>query len=172
MRRGRRGPDTAPVPLSRAAPGRFHVGDDLDATGWDARVRRLYEYWLALREKTGRLPRRADFDPLDVWDIVPWIWMVDVTHDPLRFRFRLMGTMHSETIGREVTGQWIDEAFPGFERAATYGDYLQVATELRPSYRKGRSDYHVSFKMIERIMLPLVDEGGRCTIILAITVYD
>lgn len=144
----------------------------LDTSGWDDRVRRLYAYWLGLCEAGGGLPRRRDMDPLDIADILRWVWMVDVQHDPLRFKFRLFGTAHVETMGTERTGQWIDEAFPEFPTSAGYADYVTVAEDLKPSYRKGAAHYHVpDYKTIERIMLPLVDDEGRGEIILALTVY-
>ena len=147
-------------------------GRNLDTSDWNHRVRRLYEYWLGLCEKGGGLPRRRDMDPLDIADILRWVWMVDVHRDPLRFKFRLFGTAHVETMGTERTGQWIDEAFPEFPTSIGYADYVSVAEELTPSYRKGSAHYHVpDYKTIERIMLPLVDDDGRGVIILALTVY-
>jgi hypothetical protein len=147
-------------------------GRDLDTSGWDHRVRRLYDYWLDLCETGGGLPRRRDMDPLEIADILRWVWMVDVHRDPLRFKFRLFGTAHVETMGIERTGQWIDEAFPEFSTSIAYADYVTVAEELTPSYRKGPAHYHVpDYKTIERIMLPLVDDAGRGVIILALTVY-
>jgi hypothetical protein len=144
----------------------------LDTSDWDHRVRRLYDYWCGLCESGGGLPRRKDMDPMDIADILRWIWMVDVHRDPLRFKFRLFGTAHVETMGTERTGQWIDEAFPEFPTSVGYADYVSVAEELKPSYRKGPAHYHVpDYKTIERIMLPLVDEDGRGEIILALTVY-
>ena len=40
------------------------------------------------------------------------MWMLDVHRDPLRYRYRLCGTEMVRSLGREVTGIWLDEAHP------------------------------------------------------------
>lgn len=158
--------------LAQTKPAEQNCDCSLDTSGWDHRVLRLYNYWRVLCESRGGPPRRDDMDPLDIADILRWVWMVDVHRDPLRFKYRLFGTSHVETMGCERTGQWIDEAFPEFPSSIGYADYVSVAEDLKQSYRKGPAHYHVpDYKTIERIMLPLVDDAGRGTIILALTVY-
>ena len=100
--------------------------------------------------------------------------MVDVFHNPIRFKFRLIGTQNVDAIGWDVTGKWIDEAYPEFGPTKPgYADYLNVVSELQPSYRKGAAQYHVpNYRNIERIMLPMVDENRTCRIILAMTIYS
>ncbi|MBU0725376.1 MAG: PAS domain-containing protein [Alphaproteobacteria bacterium] len=143
----------------------------LDTSDWDPRVRALYEYWRA-RCRPGRLPGRADIDPVDVPRLLRWMWMVDVTHDPLRFRGRLMGTEHVAAMDQDPTGKWFDEAFPNFLPSSTYTDYVSVAKGI-PSYRKGTPSYHIDKQhvVLERVMLPLAADGITVDIILAITVY-
>lgn len=139
---------------------------------WDARLRHLHAYWHARRGADGRPPSRSAIDPTDVPDLLRWIWLVDVVHDPIRFRFRLMGTVHVEQMRRDVTGHWIDEVFPGFLASGSYLSYIDAATRLVPSYRKGPAEYHVAdYKIIERLILPLAEPGAPCNILLAITVY-
>ena len=140
---------------------------------WHRYILRLYRYWRSIHPNGGGLPSRRDLDPLDLADILPWIWMVDIQREPLRFKFRLMGTEHVHAIGFDPTGMWIDEAFPDFLTGPGYPDYRYLAEEAAPSYRKGPAHYHVSdYKIIERIMLPLAGNGSDCGIILAATVYS
>ena len=72
----------------------------LDTYPWDARVRALYDYWLA-RCRDGCPPRRSDIDPIDLPHLLRWLWLVDVTRDapgwPLRFRTKY----------REYGGSWL-----------------------------------------------------------------
>lgn len=144
----------------------------LDTESWDDRLRTLYDYWQALHKDDGGLPSREDFDPLNVFRVLPWVWMVDVQRDPLRFKFRLMGTENVTAMGHDPTGMWIDDAYPGFTASESYPDYVKLAEENTPSYRIGPAHYHVpDYKTIERIMLPLVDADNRCDVILAATVY-
>ena len=148
----------------------------LDTRSWDARVRALYDYWLE-RCHYGRPPRRSDIDPVDLPNLLRWLWLVDLARDapgwPLRFRCRLMGTEHVRTMGHDPTGKWMDEAFPTFLTNPTYSDYVQVAETAIPSYRAGTPLYHLDKKHVrmERIMLPLAGSGNTIDMILAITVY-
>lgn len=151
--------------------GRFGV-TLLDVENWDKRLRKLYRYWESIHRDGGRLPRREDFDPLAIYDILPFIWMVDIHHDPLRFKFRLMGTENVNAMGWDVTGKWIDDAYPNFPQSVGYPDYVALAQDQKPSYRKGPAHYHVpDYKEIERVMLPMVDDDDQCILIVAATIY-
>lgn len=144
-----------------------------DTLSWNRRVAKLYRYWSDIGSDNGGIPDRAEFDPTAIFQILPWVWMVDVQHDPMRFKFRLMGTQNVEQMQRDVTGLWIDEAYPEFTSGTGYKDYLDVVHKKDVSYRRGPSQYHVAnYKNIERIMLPMTDGGEDVDIILAITVYD
>ena len=69
---------------------------------------------LASNLAAGRLPGRQHVSPFDIVPLLPRVWLLDVVRDPLRFRYRLVRTGEVRTLGREVTGQWIDEAHPEF----------------------------------------------------------
>jgi hypothetical protein len=143
----------------------------LDTAGWNEKVRQLYEHWLAIHPSNG-LPGRQHFDPLRVPQLLPWIWVVDVVRQPLRFKFRVYGTQHVDVSGGDHTGKWIDEAYPNFVASNVYADYVRVAEQAAVSYRKGRASYHApDYKYLERIMLPLAKDGVTPDMILAITVY-
>jgi hypothetical protein len=145
---------------------------ELDTSGWDPRVRAIYDYWRSIRGPDRRAPARADFDPLAVPQLLEWLWLLDVQHDPLRFRFRLLGTRHVEAMKGDFTGQWIDEAFPHVVESDSYAAYVQVVQELKPNYRKGKAHYHVpDYRTIERILLPIGDEDGGANMVLGLTVY-
>jgi hypothetical protein len=144
----------------------------LDTAGWDQRVRALYDYWRAIHPQQRGLPGRQHFDPLQVAPLLPWLWLVDIHRDPLRFKFRLYGTQHILPSGGDHTGKWIDEAYPNFTASDVYSDYVDVAEKAAVSYRKGRASYHApDYKELERVMLPLASDGRTVDMILAITVY-
>src|SRR3546814_4610975 len=79
---------------------------DADGIGHPG-LRRLYDYWSAGR--AGRaLPPRALVDPVAMR---PWLGnlsLVEVRHDPLRFRFRLCGSSVVDRIGLDLTGGDLD----------------------------------------------------------------
>ena len=55
-------------------------------------VQEALAYWESKRSGR-RMPARRDFDPVfEVPRLLPWIVLVDVLHEPLDFRFRLIGS--------------------------------------------------------------------------------
>ncbi len=139
---------------------------------WDAKNRALYEYWLSIHPDSDTLPGRQHLDPIDIPSLLPNVWLVDVVKDPVRFRFRLFGTAHYGAMDRDCTGMWIDEAFPSFLGSEVYSDYINLIENGVPSYRKGPASFHIpNYKTIERIMLPLAENGTDVNMILALTVY-
>ena len=48
------------------------------------RIHRLYAYWLD--KAAGGVPARAEFDPVDVRELLPNLMMLDVLGEPLRLR--------------------------------------------------------------------------------------
>src|ERR1700680_2088428 len=79
--------------------------------GWHPMVRSLYEYWL-WASPPGRLPGRRQVQPEDIAPLLPRLWMLHVHRNPLRFRSRLAGTHIVLSVGREFTGEWLDEVQP------------------------------------------------------------
>src|ERR1051325_9903462 len=73
----------------------------------------LYRYWDGKRGARA-MPARRDLDPSEIVRLLPHIYMVDVQSDPLRFRYRLIGTAIVNLLGRDYTGRMVD--------AATYGE--------------------------------------------------
>jgi hypothetical protein len=71
-------------------------------------LRRLYAYWQERRQ--GReFPARRDLDPLDFRYALGHVLLLDVFGDPVRFRFRLHGSLLTERAGYDMTGKMIDE---------------------------------------------------------------
>src|ERR1051326_8685450 len=82
-----------------------------DRTDWHPLLRRLYDYWRSIKP-VGGLPCRQDLVPEDIAPLWSRAWMLDVFRAPLRYRYRLCGTEMVRSLGREVTGQWVDEVHP------------------------------------------------------------
>jgi hypothetical protein len=139
----------------------------------DPRLRQLYEYWLAARPPDCKLPGRQHVDPTKIPILLPWIWLVDVQRKPLRFKHRLTGTEQVRLMGREVTGQWMDEAHPHFVSSPAYQQFVAVAERGVIAYRRGRPMFHLGkeFVWLERLLLPLAQDGEHVDMLLAITIY-
>ena len=72
-------------------------------------LRMLFEYWEGLRQ--GRVaPDIADIDALDMpHAALPHVILVDVEHEPLRLRYRLVGSHGVDAAGWDYTGKYVDE---------------------------------------------------------------
>src|SRR5688572_27444072 len=74
------------------------------------RVHRLHEYWRSKAGAQGSVPRRRDIDPTELPDLLPNLMLLDVERNPLRFRYRLVGTRIVDFSYRDFTGTYLDEA--------------------------------------------------------------
>jgi len=78
----------------------------IDTLG-DTDLTTLYEYWTSKR--IGRaMPRRADINPSQIKPLLPDVFILEI-HQPLRFRFRLVGSMICQRWRQDNTGKWLDE---------------------------------------------------------------
>jgi hypothetical protein len=143
------------------------------AADCDPRLRRLYDYWLSLRPAAGGWPGRQHIDPAAICDLLPWIWMVDVERNPLRFRYRLLGTEQVQAMERDLTGRFLDEAHTSFVTSVSYPQYVAAAERAEIGYRRGPPVFHLNkdYVALERLLLPLAKDGATVDVLLAITVY-
>lgn len=132
----------------------------------DERLQRLFAYWNA-RRGDRPAPARADIDPLDIPDLLSIVTLVDVLHDPLRFRYRLIGTAVAQALRRDSTGRFVDEALYGSEAPAMFATYERLATEVRPFRRWSRLAWNEQeWLRLEALELPLIDDAGQVVMIL------
>ncbi|HEY9536280.1 MAG TPA: PAS domain-containing protein [Kiloniellaceae bacterium] len=152
-----------------ASPASFILPEDAAP-----KIKALYDYWQSIRPNDLALPGRRHFDPLDIPELLPNIWMLDVKRDPLRFRFRLIGTEIVRFTGRDSTGQWLDEVYPGYAESDAFRWHCAVAEEAVPSYRKSSVISNLGRPHIEaeRLYLPLAEDGAQVDIVLVMTLYS
>lgn len=157
-------------------PDATHMAaNEPDASSWNPRIRALYEYWRCIRPAAGRLPARRHFDPMAVPRLLPNIWLLDVHNHPMRFRYRLVGTYMAIALGRDMTGCWFDELYPEFGPGhPTYEDYKRLISERAILWRRGKPVFALHVERcaaLERIVLPLADDGVTVDMGLAMTVH-
>jgi hypothetical protein len=154
--------------------GNLMLSADADLPPCDSRLRALHRYWRAIRPADGILPARKHFDPIEVPKLLPWLWLVDVVHAPLRFKYRLIGTVHVDTEGRNRTGEWLDEAHPQFRQSAAHGQFTAAVERREVAFYRGPPTYVVQkdYLSIERLVMPLAANGRDVDMLLAITVLD
>lgn len=138
-------------------PGAGSLGFDVAQIASPA-LRDLYLYW-ADKWQGARMPRRADIDPLDMPALLPMVYLVDVERDPLRFRFRLVGTRIVSWFGRDMTGHYVAESIAW--------RYREVAETGQPSYdqlnlpgKQGRHGFY------QRLLMPLAGDDGEVGMLL------
>jgi hypothetical protein len=139
-------------------------------------IRRAHEYWLNIHPPEGGLPGRARLDPTAVPSLLPHVWLVDVQHMPLRFRYRLLGTAIRRVTqrGEQVVGRWIDEIDPDFAPGhPRFGAFAEVAEHGRPGYRKGLPVFPPGLEhlAIERIFLPLASNGQQVDMLFCLSLF-
>lgn len=71
-------------------------------------VLKVHEYWEHLRGDR-KLPAKADFDPGPLRGVLPYLTVEELRRDPLRVRFRLVGTEQARFAAMDFTGRWLHE---------------------------------------------------------------
>ncbi len=133
------------------------------------RILRALAYW---REKKGarRAPDRADFDPIEVSDIMPHVVMWDVL--PQGYRCRLAGTKMVEIHGREMTGIDMSD-FHGAHNVAIQPEYDGVVRTGLPHYVERNLFWmHRDYRSYARILLPFTNGGPDVKIIVNVSHFD
>lgn len=133
----------------------------------------LYRYWLDRKPKGG-LPRRRDFDPVDVPRMLPRIALIaaEPDGDRFRYRYRLAGTEIVRRAGRDPTGKAFEDLYRD--------DYLASANALYDSLRES-GEPHLSqrvfpiadgagFLRYDRLILPFATDGATPDLFLLLIV--
>jgi hypothetical protein len=133
---------------------------------WDDRLGTLLDYW---NLKRGRrpAPSRRDLDPAEIVSLLPFLHLIDVKPEPLRFRHRLVGSELIDMMGRNVTGHYLGEGLYGRAADEIIETMKALTTQIRPFRRRSRLEWHRSdWLTMEALDLPLIDETGRVNMIL------
>jgi len=153
----------------------------IQASGCHPRMAELARHWQSLRPpgpaRTSLLPGRPHLDPAAIPRLMPSIFFADVERDPrLRFRIRLIGTRLARLFARDPTRRYADEIMPGIDESP-------LGTALRAVVDGGLPDHgggpvtlipgkeHLK---IERLLLPLADDGSSVDMVLGMVIlsYD
>jgi hypothetical protein len=137
------------------------------------RIATLLRYWLMKRPQPPTLPGRQHIWPAEIIGLLRNIWLCDVQRQPLRFRYRLIGSMISYMMEHDATGQWLDDVHPGFMLSPAYTDFMEAVETRAPAYYKGAPMFHLEkdYLWMERLLLPLARDGREVDMLLGITLY-
>jgi hypothetical protein len=93
--------------------------------------------------------------------------LIDVLHDPLRFRVRLQGTMAVSRLGYDLTGKFADEIPDPEYRQVTLDTYRSVVEQARPMRAVREQFYDLKTHRYEIIWLPLSDDDATINMLIA-----
>jgi hypothetical protein len=132
-----------------------------------AELNAIYSYWLAKRGQR-RMPSRKDIDPTEIPKLLPNLMLVDVSHNPMKFRYRLVGTSVVDATGENHAGKDFDTVdfiktnpmvMRQYATTATSGEPLH---SLEPFYRRDTGEPYE----VDRLLLPLSSDGITVNMIL------
>jgi hypothetical protein len=133
-------------------------------------LRRLHAYWDE-RRGAREFPGRPDIDPIDMHFALGHISLIDVLHEPLRFRYRLHGSIVAAWVGMDMTGKFVDEIPERERRGFSEDDFRAVVAARQPLARRGgenRDEGHWNF---DSIILPLGLADGEINMLLLCVDY-
>lgn len=135
---------------------------------------RLYDYWVS-KSKEGHIPSRAQIDPLDVPELLPIIFLVDVSwqNDVPDFSFRLVGSKITEIVGSDPTGQDFLSFYNEDNLEPMTQIYGQVARLGEPFVNNASAPFSdKDFVKLARLLLPLSEDGVRVDMILGALFFE
>jgi hypothetical protein len=126
-------------------------------------IQRMAGY-LARKRGDRPLSSRADIDPTEIREFLPYVVLVDIQDNPLRVYYRLVGTRIAEFYG-EFTGTWMhDRPISDAYRKVAERIYRALIETKAPVYgiteMRTRSDAMVSY---EWGYFPLSNDGTNVT---------
>jgi hypothetical protein len=134
------------------------------------RLQRAFGYWQS--KLAGRaMPARADLDPAEIPDLLPWVMLIDVL--PGDFRYRLIGTEVRQVAHRDYTSErllMLPGKGPG---SVVWSNYEEVVRRKAPF---SRAPPYVgpepNFRDCENVLLPLSADGLAVNMIFQVVSFD
>ncbi len=127
-------------------------------------LRRLLGMWGA---KCGdrMMPRRVDFDVLELKDWLGNLMLIDVLDGAAEFRYRLYGSVLAAYYGRDLTGK-LTAAIPPEARDLVRREYAQVCAARRPMMVERKRNVKHSTRLVAKLILPLAADGVTVDMLL------
>ncbi|MEZ5832872.1 MAG: PAS domain-containing protein [Dongiaceae bacterium] len=134
-------------------------------------IKKLHDYWNLCRGNRV-MPRRADIDPADIPQLLPYIYLVDIERLPFRVRYRVVGTNAVEWQGHDFTGYYLDEL--RFNKPdEILALYRSAADEMAPKFRSTTWPTPNGItRAVETAVFPLSEDGEHVTQCIAIEDFE
>src|ERR1700688_2561992 len=129
------------------------------------KVRHAYECWLG-KSAGGLLPSRSDIKPQELRGLLAFLFLIDVTHVPLTFTFRVVGTQLTQWAGREYTGFAFSDQDGEPNWKAVFDDYRSVVDKRLPRRDERKAPWmsNESYRF-ERMVAPLSNYGSTVDVL-------
>jgi hypothetical protein len=141
-----------------------HIPDDLSLFPG---LQSAYAYWQS-KCGTGGFPGRDDLNPVEMRDFLPRIMLADVTHDPVRFRYRLCGTGICHVHQGDPTGITADELQPAHYGALVHSQYEGMLKKGAPVAHLNVFSNADRYKSYAHIILPLSRSGTGIDMVMTV----
>jgi hypothetical protein len=99
-------------------------------------VRQFHEFWLS-RCRDGRLPAKADLDPIEMRAFLRNVVLTEVHYDPVDFEYRIIGDELIAQFGNLTHRRVRDATLANVSTA--YGNYCAVVESRRPQFLEGNA---------------------------------
>lgn len=135
------------------------------------KIKRVFDFWINLcRDRP--FPAWTDVRLMDLYDVAPFLAVVDVEQEngALRFRYRFCGTALVEARERLVpadpTGRCIDEIVWPFDPAPLIGACAKALSWRKPAFLAAGEVNESAYHLHERGYFPLGPDDGTVSHIL------
>jgi len=125
----------------------------------------LFDYWEGKRADR-RWPTRGDIDPVEMRFALGNIDLIEITYDPVVFRFRISGSNIDRAEGFNMQGKTLDEYPLPQHRETVRRKYLEVLEIGAPDYEELERYDEGRTVRYGRLILPLSDCGSRIDMFL------
>lgn len=117
------------------------------------------------------MPARRDFDPSEVPTLLPHVQLVDLVDG--RYRYRLVGTELVRAFGRDYTGQFPDDMFPGPRGRMICEVFGRVWGARQPMFLRSKYITTRNLDLLaNRLYLPLSDDDREVNMLLGAVTFD
>lgn len=134
----------------------------------DKSMRAVLAYWESKRGDR-EMPPRAAIRPEEIGGALGRVNLIDVTHDPLRFRFRLIGTHVVQSFGLDPTGLTVDELSPPDYAELLIRHFTEAVAAREPVLHVMRFLEIRQTHEMHRLSLPLSDDGGHVDMLMTVS---
>jgi hypothetical protein len=130
---------------------------------------RLHRFFAYLEEKrAGRsFAARRDIDPLDFPYILAHMVLLDVLYEPIRFRYRVVGSGLAGWRGYDLTGKYVHDHPDPEYRDFVVARYRETVEWRRPTGGRYSLMLDGKSRRYETVRVPLSDDGVTINMIAA-----